>query len=84
MLNLSPDRRGLIPEKDRQIMYDFGRKIKEPFALKANAERTDSNGNIILKFDERPIALKSLRIVCKSPKNQFKINCVSAYVKNAF
>lgn len=134
LLNLSPDRRGLIPERDKKNLLDFGRKIKKRFSDPTEAQRTDCDDGIILKFEGRPIvehivlqedlttddfvdefdiyiqphkcgpkgvkiysgkavghkrivrippiALNSLRIVCKSPNNKFKISNISVYGKS--
>lgn len=133
LLNLSPDRRGLIPEKDKKNLLDFGKEIKRRFSDPVPYERCDGADGIELTFDGKPvvehivlsedlttddfaeefdvyiqppkcrpegvkiysgktighkrivrippIALNSMRVVCKSPKGQCKINNISIYEK---
>lgn len=133
LLNLSPDRRGLIPEKDRNNLLGFGKEIKKRFSDPVQAERLDMDDGITLTFDEMPIvehivlkedltgddfvtefdiyiqpnkcgekgvkiysgktighkrivkippiSLQSIRIVCRSPKDQYKIDKIYVYEK---
>ncbi len=51
LLNIGPDRRGLLPQKDKDVLLQFGQKVKDTFAnlLEADSEQV---GNITtLKFD---------------------------------
>lgn len=133
LLNLSPDRRGLIPEKDKKNLLDFGKEIKRRFSDPVPYEICDGADGIKLTFNGKPvvehivlsedlttddfaeefdvyiqppkcrhegvkiysgktighkrivrippIALNSMRVVCKSPKGQCKINNISIYEK---
>ncbi|MBE5732206.1 MAG: hypothetical protein E7353_04130 [Clostridiales bacterium] len=51
LLNIGPDRSGLLPQKDKDVLLQFGQKVKDTFAnlLEADSEQV---GNITtLKFD---------------------------------
>lgn len=56
LLNLSPDRRGLIPEKDKKNFLEFGKIIKKRFSDPVSYERCDSDDGIVLNFKNKPVA----------------------------
>lgn len=46
LLNIGPDRRGLLPDEDTARILEFGKKIKELFSNSiAGTDRTERNGN---------------------------------------
>jgi alpha-L-fucosidase len=51
LLNIGPDRRGLLPQKDKDVLRKFGQKVKDTFANLVDVD-SEREGNVTtLKFD---------------------------------
>lgn len=51
LLNIGPDRRGLLPQKDKDVLLKFGQKVKDTFANLVDVD-SEREGNVTtLKFD---------------------------------
>lgn len=68
LLNIAPDRRGLLPEEDMQHFIDLGKRIKELYKSKIETEVTKSNNVYTLSLKER--TLVNHVIICEDVSEQ--------------
>lgn len=52
LINIGPDRRGLLPDKDAQRLLEFGKEIRRRFGTPLNATVTKEENRYVLKFTE--------------------------------
>lgn len=58
LLNIAPDRRGLLPCEDTQRVLEFGKKIKELYASKLETVNTKNENVYTLSFENPTIVNK--------------------------
>ena len=51
LLNIGPDRRGLLPQKDKDVLLKFGQKVRETFADLVEVDSEQAGNVTTLKFD---------------------------------
>jgi alpha-L-fucosidase len=51
LLNIGPDRRGLLPQKDKDVLLKFGQKVRETFANLVEVDSEQIDNVTTLKFD---------------------------------
>lgn len=51
LLNIGPDRRGLLPQKDKDVLLQFGQKVRETFADLVEVESEQIDNVTTIKFD---------------------------------
>ena len=55
LLNVSPDRRGLLPEKDKAALLGFGAEVKKLFSDPISVKQKRSGSTLTLTFETQPI-----------------------------
>lgn len=75
LINIAPDRRGKLPDKDRKALLEFGKKIKQNFSDFVRCTVTKEVGKIILETEAQLInhAVLSEEIVFNSEIETFEI-----------
>lgn len=51
LLNIGPDRRGLLPQKDKDVLLQFGQKVRETFADLVEVDSEQIDNVTTFKFD---------------------------------
>lgn len=76
LLNIGPDRRGLLPEKDAQRFIEFGNAIKEQFANPIDV-KIEKDGNTYYISSDKPVDVKTIvikeNLVNGESVNSFKL-----------
>ena len=57
LLNIGPDRRGRLPERDRDTLLRFGERVRALYAHPAEAEETQRGNEVTLRFAPQPVNL---------------------------
>ncbi len=55
LLNIGPDRRGLLPDEDTARVKEFGKKIKALYASQIDAKKEKNNNVYTLSFENRTL-----------------------------
>lgn len=55
LLNVSPDRRGLLPERDKAALMQFGQTVQKLFADPIPCKTKQSGGTLTLSFGTQPV-----------------------------
>ena len=55
LLNVSPDRRGLLPEKDKAALLRFGAEVKKLFSDPIPVKQKRSGSTLTLSFETQPV-----------------------------
>jgi alpha-L-fucosidase len=55
LLNVSPDRRGLLPEKDKAALLRFGAEVKKLFSDPISVKQKRSGSTLTLSFETQPV-----------------------------
>jgi len=79
LLNIGPDRRGLLPEVDRQRLLEFGEAIRRAFGSPIPAEYTPGEFGGILKL--REACLVDRLVLSEGLSLGERINAFRVYVK---
>lgn len=77
LINIGPDRRGKLPEADKQALLALGQRIRENFSDPIPVSATTEDGNLVLSFDLQTVnhVVISEQIGDNDEIEHFEIRC---------